>query len=179
MSVGIFYSTVEGQSAKIAERLALEARDAGFEAVIEDVDRLGGTELPSVEAVILVASVHMGRHERSVGEFVREHRAWLTSRPAAFLSVSLSAASKQEASRHDAEQMLESFLKEVDWRPDFKMTVAGALAYSKYGFFKRLILRAKSRGEGGATDTSHDYEYTDWEALGTRIRQFLSDSLSV
>jgi menaquinone-dependent protoporphyrinogen oxidase len=43
--------------------------------------------------------------------------------------------------------------------------VAGALAYSKYNFFIKLVMKAIARKAGGPTDTSRDYEFTDWPAL--------------
>jgi menaquinone-dependent protoporphyrinogen oxidase len=43
--------------------------------------------------------------------------------------------------------------------------VAGRLAYTQYGFFKRWIMRAIARREGGSTDTTRDHEYTDWDAV--------------
>ena len=37
--------------------------------------------------------------------------------------------------------------------------------YSKYNFLVRFFMRRIAQKEGGDTDTSRDYEYTDWEAL--------------
>jgi menaquinone-dependent protoporphyrinogen oxidase len=45
------------------------------------------------------------------------------------------------------------------------LPVAGALVYSKYSFFTKLIMKTISRRAGGPTDTSRDYEFTDWVAL--------------
>jgi menaquinone-dependent protoporphyrinogen oxidase len=41
----------------------------------------------------------------------------------------------------------------------------GALQYSKYGPLKRLVVRAFAAVAGHDTDTSKDYEYTDWKAV--------------
>jgi menaquinone-dependent protoporphyrinogen oxidase len=45
------------------------------------------------------------------------------------------------------------------------LPVAGALTYSKYNFFIKLIMKTMARRAGGPTDTSRDYEFTDWAAL--------------
>ena len=37
--------------------------------------------------------------------------------------------------------------------------------YTQYGWFKRRVMRAIVKREGGDTDMSHDYEYTDWNAV--------------
>ena len=41
-------------------------------------------------------------------------------------------------------------------------TVAGAMAHTTYGPILRWIVRRASKPLGGPTDTSRDYEYTDW-----------------
>jgi menaquinone-dependent protoporphyrinogen oxidase len=42
---------------------------------------------------------------------------------------------------------------------------AGALSYSQYKPLKRLVVRALAAVAGHDTDTSRDYEYTDWQAV--------------
>jgi menaquinone-dependent protoporphyrinogen oxidase len=61
--------------------------------------------------------------------------------------------------------MIDVFVQETGWRPPYVLPVAGALAYSKYNFFIKLIMKTISRMAGGPTDTSRDYEFTDWVAL--------------
>jgi menaquinone-dependent protoporphyrinogen oxidase len=166
----IAYATVEGQSAKIAEWLAARARRAGLDAEATDLSRRP-TPPPDCEQVILVASIHSGRHGHVVRSFVREHREWLAARPSAFLSVRLSAAADRAEA---AEELLEAFLASCGWTPDVALPVAGALPYSKYGFLMRRILRAIAKREGGPTDTSQDYELTDWPALSQTLDDFLA-----
>lgn len=40
-------------------------------------------------------------------------------------------------------------------------TVAGALRYTQYDFFRRSIVKRIARETGVATDATHDIEYTD------------------
>lgn len=169
----VVYATGEGQSEKIAAQIAADIRDYGFEATIADAKRLVGTTPPSSDGVVVVASVHMGRHGRSVARFVRERGDWLQARPSAFLSVSLSAASKHEQSQRGAQAILDRFLESCAWQPTLATTVAGALRYSRYGLLMRWIMRSKARGEGEETDLSRDYEYTDWEKLRAQVHDFL------
>ncbi len=116
------------------------------------------------DAVIAGASIHYGRHPGFLRTLVRKHRAALAARPCAFFSVSLSAGgpgAKPEA----ASRYLEKFLRQTRWRPQQTATVAGALQYSTYGAFKRLLMIMFVGLAGGDTDASRDYEYTDWEAV--------------
>jgi menaquinone-dependent protoporphyrinogen oxidase len=43
--------------------------------------------------------------------------------------------------------------------------VAGTLAYSRYNFIIRFVMKRIARKNGAPTDTSRDYELTDWAAL--------------
>lgn len=50
--------------------------------------------------------------------------------------------------------------------------IAGALKYTEYDYFKRLIMKMISKKEGGATDTSQDYEYTKWDEVTKFVNEF-------
>lgn len=71
----------------------------------------------------------------------------------------------------------ERFLAETGWRPARSASLAGALLYSRYGILKRLLMRLIVWREGGDTDASRDYEYTDWEAVEAFVRSFLDEVL--
>ena len=65
------------------------------------------------------------------------------------------------------------FLTSARWQPTVTTTVAGALPYTKYNWLKRWVMRrivAKAKGD---TDTSRDYEYTDWNQVRGFAREFL------
>ena len=49
--------------------------------------------------------------------------------------------------------------------PPGAVSVAGALQYREYDFFTRTLMRLLMRHEGHPTDTSQDYDYTDWDAV--------------
>jgi menaquinone-dependent protoporphyrinogen oxidase len=42
---------------------------------------------------------------------------------------------------------------------------AGAIQYREYDFMTRLLIRLIMKHEERPTDTSHDYDYTDWDAV--------------
>ena len=93
---------------------------------------------------------------------------------AAFVSVTLSEAGAEDPRRSDAERnratadvqrMMEVFFTQTGWHPDRVLPVAGALVYSKYNFIVRAIMKRIARKAGAPTDTSRDYEFTDWAAV--------------
>jgi menaquinone-dependent protoporphyrinogen oxidase len=161
----ILYATIEGQTARIAEHIALRLRGKGHTAETHRADNLpAGLNPAEYDGVILGSSIHYGRHPGYLRTLVRRYREALKLRPAAFFSVSLSAGgpgAKPEA----AQRYLDIFLRQVDWQPLLTTTFAGALQYSKYGMFKRLLMRAIVGIAGGNTDPTRDYEYTDWKAV--------------
>lgn len=161
----ILYATREGHTGRIAARMAQKLRQRGH--AVEAVRALPSGADPDFAAhdgVIVGASIHYGRHPGFLGAMVRRCRETLSARPAAFFSVSLSAGgpgAKPEAAR----RYLEKFLRRTGWRPLHTAAIAGALQYSKYGAFKRALMIAFVGLAGGDTDTSRDYEYTDWDAV--------------
>ena len=162
-TVLIAYATTEGHTARIAERIAQALRGRGHAV---ETRRAADCRTPlqpeKYDGVIVGASIHYGRHPGHLRSLVRAHRSALETRPSAFFSVSLSAGgpgAKPDAARG----YVELFLRQTRWNPDLTATFAGALQFSKYGPFKRLVMVAFVGLAGGDTDTSRDYEYTDWD----------------
>ena len=56
-------------------------------------------------------------------------------------------------------------------RPAHVLPVAGALAYSQYNFIIRFVMKRIARKAGAPTDTSRDYEFTDWSTLDSFIKE--------
>jgi len=104
--------------------------------------------------VIVGASVHYGHHPAWLAAFLRKNPVPAACK-SAFFSVSLSAN----------QNYAERFLRQTDWAPQLTAVFAGALAYSKYGPIKRFAVRAFAAIAGHDTDTSRDYDYTDWQAV--------------
>src|SRR4029079_7764127 len=91
MKAGIFYATREGQTRKIAERIAHTLQSRGVDARLYDVrDSEGSVDWSRYSMVWLAGSVHAGHHEREIIRFARRHREDLVRRRAVFVSVTLS-----------------------------------------------------------------------------------------
>jgi menaquinone-dependent protoporphyrinogen oxidase len=162
----ILFGTTDGQTAKIVARLARALEGLGDEVDVVNAALGGKAVSPAPYAgVIVAASVHAGGYQRAVGRWVRRHAAELPGRPSALLSVCLGVLQGEPAVQRDLATIIERFLSRTGWRPSQVETVAGALRYTRYGFLKRYLMRRIARKAGGGTDTTRDYEYTDWEAL--------------
>jgi menaquinone-dependent protoporphyrinogen oxidase len=171
----VVYGTTEGHTRTVATRIGEWIEEAGEGAVVIDSAAAlpGLLEESEYDGAIVCGSVHQGRHSAALTHLVRENLADFERIPSAFVSVSLAAAVDDEASRSEAASYIDSFLAETGWQPTATLAVAGALLYTRYDYLKRLMMRLISRSRGGQTDTSRDWEYTDWEAL----RRFVDDFL--
>jgi menaquinone-dependent protoporphyrinogen oxidase len=172
--VAILYATCEGQTRKIAGHIAEALRKRGLRTVLSNVKDAAGTDLRSYSAAILAASVHAGRHEREMLRFVKLNRSELNKLPTAFVSVTLSQAGVEKPSASAVERSLftagvagviDEFIHETGWRPTHIKPVAGALLYTKYNPLIRFVMKRIAKKAGAETDTSRDYEYTDWVEL--------------
>ena len=173
------YGTTDGQTARIAEYLADLIRGQGHEAFPVDVKRSDTPDPDDYDAVIVGASVRMGRHQSWVRDFVRKHRAALERLPSAFFSVSLAIRDDTEEARREARGYVEKLTQQTGWRPGKVALFAGALLYTRYGFFTRWIMQRIARGKGSRdTDTTRDYVYTDWASVRLFADEFLAVSLA-
>jgi len=163
----VFYATSEGQTERIAQRLADRLRERGLASAAVDLanERTDGRAWNGVRAAALCASIHYGKHQRVARRFGAAHRAELGRVPSLFVSVSLAIRSENEKERRAAEQQARSFAERTGWSPDHVACVAGRLAYTRYGWLKRLLMKRIAKAEGGSTDTSRDHEYTDWSQV--------------
>lgn len=165
----IVYATTEGQTAKIANFLADVGRRAGHTVdLLRAAEIAEDAQLENYAAVLVGASVHEGRYQREAQRFVERHRVWLSERRSGFFSVSLGAASRDPEEVREVQAILDGFLAEHGWKADMTASFAGALKYTQYNWLKRALMKHIAKKEGGATDTAHDYEYTDW----SQVRRF-------
>lgn len=165
--IPVFYATSEGQTRRIAERMADELCARGYRSVAIDITTAAAAAVQwdDVRGVIVGASIHAGRHQGAALEFAETFREVLNTVPSAFFSVSLSAASSHPEEVAIVEHLAREFPAQVGWTPQRVVCFAGRLAYTRYGPVKRLILRRIARQEGASTDTRRDHELTDWAAV--------------
>jgi menaquinone-dependent protoporphyrinogen oxidase len=172
-TVLIVYATRNGQTEKIARRMAETLKAAGRPTMLVDAGRVKrAIPVDGVGAVLVGAPILAGGYSRHVVRFVREHRALLARVPSAFFSVGLAVASRTHDGRAQSLEVVEKFVKKTGWRPPRVELIAGALKYTEYGFITRFVIRRIARSEGGETDTSRDYEYTDWAAVDRFALEF-------
>ncbi len=161
----LLYATTEGQTELIAERIAHTLREKGHNVEMLPADTAQpGPDPAAYDGVMVGASIHYGHHPAFLHKLIRRHRDALAARPCAFFSVSLSAGGPRPKLAA-AQRYLDKFMRKTGWQPQLIASFAGALKYSLYGPIKRRVMIVFMTLGGGETDTSRDYEYTDWDAV--------------
>ena len=156
----VLYASTHGHTGKIAERIA---KAIGPEAELRSIDAAPAPL--DYDVVIVGASVHAGHHQKAVRKWLHEHAAALNRIPSAFFSVCLTAADDTDEARADAQRYIDETLAETGWEPRLAQSFAGALQYREYDFFTRLLIKLMMKHGGHPTDTSHDHDFTDWDAV--------------
>jgi menaquinone-dependent protoporphyrinogen oxidase len=171
--VPVFFATSEGQTRRIAKRIASVLHDLGLDSRAIDVTGPDSFTIDwsHVRGALVGASIHAGKHQKAAERFVRSHVADLARVPSAFFSVSLAAASKNAREVDAAANLAKAFPAACGWKPDRIESMAGRLAYLEYGFFIRWVMKRIAKKEGAPTDTSRDYELTNWEAVEKLARE--------
>lgn len=173
MKYFIAYATIEGQTRKIAEAIAETIEKGGDGAVIMNVSDMFEYTLERPDGVILCAPIHAGRYPTAFSDFVHRESEWLNAVPSAFVSVTLSILSDDEAERDEARRFAGTLANETGWEPRLVHHAAGALRYTEYDFFKRWMVRRLADKRGAPVDTAQDFELTDWTALSAFVDEFL------
>jgi menaquinone-dependent protoporphyrinogen oxidase len=166
-NVLIVYASTHGHTGKIAARIDRVLSAAGHHCELRSVATAPDLQFPDYDLVIIGASIHAGHHQKELIEWVKRHATLLNMLPSAFFSVCLSAAEDTEESRQATRDYLDDFEERVGWTPRRRTTFAGALQYREYDFMTRLAIRLMMHRGGHPTDTSQDYDFTDWDAVET------------
>ena len=169
----IAYASTEGQTHKIADRVASIARELGNQVELYDTASLEG--IPSIgafEHVVIAASVHEDRHQESAANFVVAHLDQLRAKKSALISVSLSAATAD--GQKEAQHYVDGFTAVTGWSPDKTLLLAGALDWADCDYFQRQVLEHILAERGLTPDRKGYHEFTDWQALEKFVKDFLS-----
>lgn len=169
----IVYGTTDGHTRKIAQVLAENLR-AEFCSVdiVDAAGMLRRLSPESYDGVIVAASVHIGNYQRAVANWVRAHATMLNIMPTAFLSVCLTVLENGTKQRQEILRIMRRLLDQSGWRPTITKLVAGALLYTRYNWLKRMLMKRIVANACSDTDTTCDYEYTDWNDLRSFSRDF-------
>ena len=167
----IAYSTTDGHTLRICQRLQQTLYRRGQQAIVMPVAQAQSLDLTAFGVLVLGASIRYGRHQREVQRFISQHHAALNRQPSVFFSVNAVARKPERRSLH-TNPYVKRFLHGLAWQPQHVAILAGQIDYPRYGFLDRHMIRFIMRLTGGPTDMRSTTEFTDWaqvQALGHYI----------
>ena len=162
----ITYSTVDGQTKRISERLAKLATQSRVD-VLPISNQIN---LDSYKTIIIGASIRYGKYRNEVFNFIENNIQTLNIKENAFFSVNV-VARKPEKSSPETNPYLIKFLDKIKWKPKNLGVFAGKIEYPKYKFIDKYAIKFIMWLTKGPTDTSKTYEFTDWN----KVEDFAKD----
>ncbi|AQS37934.1 flavodoxin [Shewanella psychrophila] len=164
----IIYSSVHGQTRKIAEHIGKRLIENGNQVVtccIEQAPLLG-----EFDKIIIGASIRHGKHNSEVYNFIATHLEALESKSSGFFSVSL-VARKNGRNTPGSNPYMQAFLSKTQWRPNLLKVFAGNLDYQGYNWLDRNIIRLIMWITKGPTAVNTKVEYTDWLGVDVFVKE--------
>jgi menaquinone-dependent protoporphyrinogen oxidase len=167
----IIYSSVDGQTLAICQRLATLNTEEGAEVTLARLEDAESLKLTEFDKILIGASIRYGKHRPALYAYVNRHRAELDTKVNAFFSVNV-VARKPEKNTPQTNPYMLKFLRLSQWQPKHMEVFAGKIDYPIYGFFDRTMIRFIMWLTKGPTDTSGTFEFTDWDKVEAFGRQF-------
>ena len=170
--IGIIYSSVDGQTKKISEKLVANLNEKQIETKIYSIENFND-DLSEFHTLIIGASIRYGTHNKRILEFISKNKNYLNEIKTAFFSVNL-VARKEEKNSAKTNPYLIKFLKKTDWNPDFLEVFAGKLDYKSYSLIDRIMIKLIMKLTDGPTKSDKPLDFTDWKKVndfGLRISE--------
>ncbi|GAB3668400.1 menaquinone-dependent protoporphyrinogen IX dehydrogenase [Ramlibacter alkalitolerans] len=164
------YSTVDGHTRSICERVQGVLEDAGHAVTLASLSAGGPPDAGGFDKVVIGASIRYGKHRPEVFTFIRQQQAALERRPSAFFTVN-AVARKPGKDTPEGSPYIRSFRKLTTWRPALVGVFAGRIDYRRYGFVDRHVIRLIMWLTHGPTDPRACVEFTDWASVDAFARR--------
>lgn len=168
---GIIYSSVDGQTLKICNKLRDVLLQNNQNVELFSIDDFN-EDVINYDRLIIGASIRYGVHNKKIIDFINTNKKQLDSIKTAFFSVNL-VARKSEKSTPESNPYVIKFFKTIDWTPTIVEVFAGKLDYKKYPFFDRIMIQFIMWMTKGPTNTNAEIEYTNWDrvtAFGIQLK---------
>jgi menaquinone-dependent protoporphyrinogen oxidase len=165
------YSTIDGHTLEICERLQQVAESYGHRTTSQELDTDSEIDLNMFDRVVIGASIRYGKHRPAVARFIEANVERLQTTQSAFFSVN-AVARKPEKRDVESNLYVRKFFKTITWRPSLVAIFGGKIEYPRYGFFDRTMIRFIMWMTNGPTDPSSTTDFTDWqevESFGRKI----------
>ncbi|MDH3748002.1 MAG: menaquinone-dependent protoporphyrinogen IX dehydrogenase [Gammaproteobacteria bacterium] len=160
------YSTVDGHTLEICERLRQVVTREGHQASLHELTEDSDIDLEPFDRIVIGASVRYGKHRPRVTRFIEENVHKLETTPSAFFSVN-AVARKPEKREAQSNPYVRKFLKKITWKPPVIAIFGGKIDYPIYRFWDKTMIRFIMWMTNGPTDPNATFDFTDWEEVET------------
>jgi menaquinone-dependent protoporphyrinogen oxidase len=162
----LFYATRDGQSRRIAGRIANRLAEHAIAA--RTIDLAGASpassSLTAARLVVVVAAVRYGRMLPEAEQFLARYRTLREPPQLVLLSVNLTAR-KPGKDTVEGNAYLRKSIARHRLAPVLARAIAGRLDYSRYRWLDRQLIRFIMKLTGGPTDPATCIDYTPWEVV--------------
>ncbi len=172
----------EGQTPAIAEALARRLSAEGLAPVVRDLSgRVAAEEAAGAwdyDATLLAAPVARGGLPAELSGFFMRHAVDIRSRPSAFVTVSLLAASHDAHELAGLREVADRFLFELGWHPECVEHVAGAVSdkqremLAMAGDAGAVVAPPSMTGMMSPVAGAGSSDITDWPAIDRFVKRF-------
>ncbi len=161
-TIAIVYATRDGQSERIAQRIAERLGASGVASALHALRRGAHPTIDAEsEAIVAVLAVRYGRVLPEAREYLKGFASRAAGRPLALALVNL-VARHPSRRKPETNPYLRKTLARYRLKPALATAFGGRLNYPKYRFFDKQIIRLIMAMTGGVADGRSDIDYTDW-----------------
>ena len=172
MKALLLTSSLSGQTCKIMKTIADNMPILHYD--IMDIHQKPIINWEDYQFVLIGASVRYGHYHKLLYRFIEKNYSVLNNKPSAFFGVNLVARKPHRASVTTNPYTIK-LLQEIKWQPKQSAVFAGAVLWSKYKFWQKIIMIFIMKMTKGPTDTTQEIEYTDWEQVKSFAQSLFPD----
>lgn len=170
----IVYESKHGQTEKIAKFIRDRMASQGHAAELMNARHDLPVAFSNYDGVIVGAPIYRRTYPRAIISWAMVHSENLNRKPSAFFSVCMAILQKDERTQRDLLAIAEKFFKKTSWYPKRRKVFAGAVKFTQYNWFIKLIMKNIAKRAGGVDlDTDKDYEYTKWSEIARFSDEFV------
>jgi menaquinone-dependent protoporphyrinogen oxidase len=162
----IFYATRDGQSRKIAHRIAAGLGGLGIEARPKDLaaEQPSQEELEAEDVAVVVAAIRYGKILPEALEFLGAYEKLQKKPKLVFLVVNLTSR-KPGKETPEGSVYIRRAIAKYKLEPAYARAIPGVLDYKRYTWRDRQLIRFIMFLTGGPTDPATCIEYTPWDVV--------------
>ncbi len=171
MKTLIIYSTIDGQTHRICQRIQNVCEQAGEQVTLVELSQAQSHNLAEFDKVLIGASIRYGKHRPELYQYINRHHAVLSAKTSAFFSVNV-VARKPLKNTPETNPYMQKFMTLSMWQPKIRAVFAGMIDYPRYRLFDRVMIRFIMWITKGPTDTKGTFEFTDWDKVDEFASEF-------